>query len=65
MKKISVSKEECIGCGFCMGAAPEAFEFGEDGLSKAKIDFVDTLSDEINTAIENCPTGAIKVEDAN
>ena len=65
MKKIIVSKEECIGCGFCVGAAPEVFEFSEDGLSNAKIETMDTLSDEVTTAVENCPTGAIKVEDAN
>lgn len=65
MKKIFVSKEECIGCGFCIGAAPENFEYDEDGLSKAKIECVDSLSEEVTTAIENCPTGAIKTEDAN
>ena len=65
MKKIFVSKDECIGCGFCVGAAPDYFEFDEDGLSKAKIENVDTINDDVNTAVENCPTGAIKVEDAN
>lgn len=65
MKSINVSKEECIGCGFCVGAAPDFFEFDDDGLSKAKVDNVDALSDEVTTAVENCPTGAIKVEDAN
>ena len=65
MKKISVSKEECIGCGFCIGAAPEFFEFEEDGLSKAKVETVEEVNEELKTALENCPTGAIKVEGEN
>ena len=65
MKKIIVSKDECIGCGFCVGAAPDYFEFNEDGLSSAKVEKVETLSHDVNTAVENCPTGAIHVEDEN
>ena len=65
MKKIIVSKDECIGCGFCVGATPDYFEFNEDGLSSAKIENLETLNDDVNTAVENCPTGAIHVEDAN
>lgn len=65
MKKIIVSKEECIGCGFCVGAAPECFEFDEDGLSKAKVNTLETINESVTTAVENCPTGAIKVKDAN
>lgn len=63
MKKITVCKEECIGCGFCVGAAPENFEFDENGLSKAKVESMEELSNEVTMAVENCPTGAIKVED--
>lgn len=34
MKKLEVNG--CIGCGMCIGADPEHFEFNSDGLSTVK-----------------------------
>ena len=64
MKKVSVDKSQCIGCGFCMSQAPEVFEFDEDGLSKAKVEQVADDSQAV-VAAEGCPTGAIEIEDEN
>lgn len=64
MKKITVDKEKCIGCGACVGLVDEVFEFGDDDLAQVKenIDFdniSEDLKDEIKDAIEGCPTEAI------
>ena len=63
MKRIVVDKGECIACGFCVGACPEVFEFGDDMLSQTKIDFTDEVSEAVKVAVEGCPTNAIKIED--
>lgn len=64
MKKITVDKEKCIGCGACVGLVDDVFEFGDDDLAQVKenIDFdniSEDLKDEIKDAIEGCPTEAI------
>ena len=64
MKKVTVDKEKCIGCGACVGLVDEVFEFGDDDLAQVKenIDFdniSEDLKDEIKDAIEGCPTEAI------
>lgn len=64
MKKIVVDKGACIACGFCVGAAPDTFEFGEDMLSQTKVDTVENVSEDVTVAVEGCPTGAISIEDA-
>ena len=62
MKKIIVDKSACIACGFCVGAAPDVFEFGDDMLSQTKNDTVENISEDVTVAVEGCPTGAITIE---
>lgn len=64
MKCVKVDKEKCIGCGACMSIAPNTFEFGDDGLSQVKTEFVEDDTAEVENAKDCCPTGAISVEDA-
>lgn len=64
MEKIIVDKDKCIGCGACVGLVDEVFEFGVDDLAQVKkdVDFQninEELTNEINDAVEGCPTGAI------
>lgn len=65
MKKLSVNKETCIGCGACQATIAEVFEINDEGLAEVIADY-ETLNDEnkdlVNQAIENCPTGAITLE---
>ena len=63
MKVIKVDQSKCIGCGACMALDEQDFEFNDDGLSKAKVDVVDEPSEELLSAVESCPAGAIILED--
>ncbi len=65
MKKVIVDKNKCIGCGACVGLVDEVFEFGDDSLAQVKnnINFEnmkEELVEEVQDAIEGCPTGAIE-----
>ena len=58
MAKITVN-EACIGCGTCVGVAPDVFEMNDEGLSSVIGDDVDSAKE----AAESCPVEAIEVED--
>ena len=58
MAKITVN-EYCIGCGTCVGVAPDVFEMNDEGLSSVIGDDVDSAKE----AAESCPVEAIEVED--
>ncbi len=61
MKKVKVVADACIGCGLCVGSAPEVFAFTDDGKSEV----VGEVADEgaINDVIASCPVAAIEWED--
>lgn len=61
MKKIIVDKTLCIGCGACVAIDENHFEFDSDGLSVAKNEDVNNVDPTLASAIETCPTNAIKV----
>jgi ferredoxin len=68
MAKIVVDAEKCIGCGSCIGIAPEVFEL-VNGKSSVKADFdYDSLNEEakqnVETSIASCPVQAITKEEA-
>ncbi|MBS4215129.1 MULTISPECIES: ferredoxin [Neobacillus] len=60
--KVTVNKNVCIGNGMCIGIVSEAFKFGEDGKSQA-YNTDPELADLIREAEENCPVGAIIIEE--
>lgn len=67
MKKIIVNKNQCIGCGACVGLVDSVFEFGDDDLAQVKenVDFENmdkALEEEVKDAMEGCPTEAIQEE---
>ena len=61
---VKVSKDSCIGCGACQALVPDVFDLDDDGLAyvleNAKID---ENIDDIKEAADNCPTGAINVDE--
>jgi NTE family protein len=59
--RVSVDRARCIGCGACVGRAPEVFDMGSDGIAVVKTDrhWWSPLGDYLLTA---CPTRAIKAE---
>lgn len=65
-----VDQDTCIACGACGAAAPDIFDYNEEGLSFAILDdnsgnepVPDDLMDDLEDAHEGCPTESIKVSD--
>lgn len=61
MMKVFVDPDLCIACGACIDAAPEIFDYDDEGLSHAIVDEVpEDQEDLAREAIDICPTEAIK-----
>jgi ferredoxin len=61
--KVVVDFELCQSHGLCTQAAPEVFELRDDGfLYILQENPPDSLRKKIETAVRECPTGAIKLE---
>jgi ferredoxin len=59
MKKITIDKDLCIGCGTCTCLAPKTFKLDKEG----KAELIESLGDNektIKEAIDSCPVCAIK-----
>lgn len=74
MARVTVDRDACIGCGACWALAPEFFEQNpDDGKSQivekyrvggdpAVGEAPNNLLDDVKSAADGCPVGAIKVE---
>jgi ferredoxin len=61
--RISINYEYCCAVGNCVRAAPELFEFGDDGLPRILRDVPpDEFHDAANEAAAQCPGGAIQLD---
>lgn len=65
-----VLKEKCISCGACAVAAPEIFDYDEDGIAQSildnnegKTEVSEDLLDDLEDAEFGCPTEAIVVSE--
>ena len=62
--KAKVLDNLCIGCGACAAIVPEEFDISDNGTAEALNETVKEENKEIvKEAKENCPTGAIQIED--
>ena len=62
--KAKVLDNLCIGCGACAALVPEEFDITDEGIAKSMNEQVKEENKEIvSEAKENCPTGAIQVEE--
>ncbi|HKM08119.1 MAG TPA: ferredoxin [Sphaerochaeta sp.] len=62
--KATVDRDECIGCELCVTLSPEVFEMDDTQIAKVIADPVPSdAEDTAKDAQENCPTGAISIED--
>lgn len=58
--KVTVDQDLCISCGLCISICEEVFFWNDDEKAEAIAeDYPEELQDEVETAIENCPTEAI------
>ncbi len=62
--KVVVDFEICQSHGLCTQAAPEVFELRDDGFLYILNEHPpEALRGKVQTALRECPTGAIKIED--
>jgi len=63
MTKINLDQNKCIGCNTCPMMDPEHFEM-DITIYKAKVKKQpETITDEVKSAVEACPVGAITIEE--
>lgn len=59
--EVKINKDACIGCGTCVSICEDVFDIDDDGLAMVKNeDNIDDNIDDVEIAIESCPTSAIK-----
>ncbi|MCP3032688.1 ferredoxin [Halobacillus sp. A1] len=63
-----VDQDTCIACGACGAAAPDIFDYDDEGLAYVVLDdnegneqVLDFLEDDLEDAFEGCPTDSIKI----
>ncbi|MBR2078145.1 MAG: ferredoxin [Exiguobacterium sp.] len=65
-----VDKDTCIACGACGAAAPDIYDYDDEGLAfnlmddnTGTVEIPDELYEDMMDAFEGCPTDSIKVAD--
>ncbi|GAE35886.1 ferredoxin [Halalkalibacter akibai] len=65
-----VDKDTCIACGACGAAAPDIYDYDDEGIAFVILDdnqgtavIPDELEEDMIDAQEGCPTDSIKVSD--
>ena len=65
-----VHQETCIACGACGAAAPDLYDYNDEGLAlvtldgnKGIVEIPEVLIDDMMDAFEGCPTESIRVAD--
>lgn len=62
-KKIKVDQDICIGCGGCVGVAPEYFALNDEGKSHPIKAYDPKDAALIKEAADACPVQAISIEE--
>ncbi|MED4614649.1 ferredoxin, partial [Priestia megaterium] len=65
-----VDKDTCIACGACGAAAPDIYDYDDEGIAFVTLDdtpgvveIPEDLADDMMDAMEGCPTDSIRVAD--
>ncbi|MUL78694.1 ferredoxin [Mycolicibacterium sp. CBMA 226] len=62
--KLSVDPTRCASIGLCESLLPEIFQIDDDGvLTLAREDIADDEQAQVQTAVDNCPTGALRLQE--
>ena len=57
---VVIDRELCMGSGLCITYAPGTFEHDDEARAVLRTSTTDAL-DEVRSAVEACPTGAIQL----
>lgn len=61
---VKVNRDACIGCGACAAICDSVFEIDDEGISTIVDENVsEENQEEVQDAVDSCPTGAIEVEE--
>lgn len=60
---VEIDQAICIGSGDCVRIAPVAFDLDDDGLA-VLLDPASTSSEALRLAASSCPSGAIRIAEA-
>ena len=70
VKYTMVDQDTCIACGACAIAAPDLFDYNEEGISFGLLDdnkgitpVAEESIDELEDAYESCPSNSIQMAD--
>ena len=62
--KVYVDQDLCISCGLCISICDDVFSWNDDDKAQAIDEEIpEELADEVEEAVESCPTEAIKYQD--
>lgn len=67
-----VDKETCIACGACGAAAPDIYDYDDEGIAYVLLDdnqgtiaIPEVLEEDMLDAYEGCPSDSIKIAKAS
>ena len=64
--KTKVDQNLCIACGICEGELPEVFHLSDEGFAETIMCPVEAeYQDKVKQIAEDCPTGAISIQEAS
>lgn len=70
VKYTTVDQDTCIACGACGAAAPDLFDYNDEGISFAILDdnigntpVSEDLVEDLEDAYESCPSNSILMAD--
>ena len=59
--KVIVEQDLCISCGLCISICEEVFHWNDDDKAEAiETDVPEDLEQDVQEALDSCPTSAIK-----
>nr|WP_246187538.1 ferredoxin [Ornithinibacillus caprae] len=68
IKYTIIDKDTCIACGACGAAAPDIYDYDDEGLAFVALDnnkgiasIHEDLEDDVLDAFEGCPSDSVKV----
>ncbi len=65
-----INQDTCIACGACGAAAPDIYDFDDEGIAFVLLDdnkgtckVPEEQWDEMSDAFEDCPTDSVRISD--